>query len=74
MPHPSDSFSYLKLAITYLNPNGTIHFYTFGQEKDIPKIKEKIKKYSDKIQIKQITKAGSYAPYTYRLCFDLAIT
>ena len=74
MPYPSDSFSYLKLALNHINKNGTIHFYTFGQEKDISKLKQKILSYSNNIKIKDILKAGHYSPYTYRLCFDLAIT
>ena len=73
MPHPSDSFSYLSLALKYINPNGMIHFYVFGQEKDIPKLKKRIMSYSEKIKIKNVVKAGYYAPYTYRLCFDLQI-
>ena len=74
MPHPSDSFSYLKLALNYVKSGGIIHFYTFGQEKDISKLKQKILSYSNNIKIKDILKAGHYSPYTYRLCFDLAIT
>jgi tRNA (guanine37-N1)-methyltransferase len=73
MPHPSDSFSYLDLALKYISPKGTIHFYIFGQEKEISELKKKITSHSEKIKIKNVIKAGYYAPYTYRLCFDLAI-
>ena len=73
MPHPSDSFSYLNLALKYLNKKGIIHFYTFGQEKEIKDIKNRILSYSNKIKVKKIVKCGQYAPYTYRLCFDLVI-
>ncbi|MBS3143255.1 hypothetical protein J4446_00035 [Candidatus Woesearchaeota archaeon] len=73
MPHPSDSFSYLNLALKHIKPKGIIHFYTFGQEKEIKEIKDKIKSYSDKIRIKKVVKAGDYAPFTYRFCFDLAM-
>ena len=74
MPLPKDSESYLDLALNYIKSNGTIHFYTFGQEKEIEEIKRKILKHSNRIKIKKIVKCGSYAPYTFRLCFDLAIT
>ena len=73
MPHPSDSFSYLLFALNYVQRKGIIHFYTFGQEKDIKDIRNKILSYSKKIKIKKIIKCGNYAPYTYRLCFDLQI-
>jgi len=73
MPHPSDSFSYLELALKYIKPKGIIHFYTFAQEKELKDVKTKILNYSKKIKIKKIVKAGVYSPYTYRLCFDLQI-
>ena len=73
MPHPSDSFSYLLFALNYVQRKGIIHFYTFGQEKDIKDIRNKILSYSKKIKIKKVVKCGNYAPYTYRLCFDLQI-
>ncbi len=74
MPHPSDSFSYLNLALKYLDKKGMINFYIFGQEKEIDEIKNKILSHSKNIKIKKVVKAGYSAPYTYRLCFDLAIT
>jgi len=73
MPHPSDSFSYLDLTLNFIKNKGIIHFYTFGQEKELKDIKNKILSYSKKIKIKKIVKAGVYSPYTYRLCFDLRI-
>lgn len=73
MPLPKDSESYLDLALKHIKKKGIIHFYTFGQEKEIKEIKIKILKHSKKIKIKKIVKCGDYAPYTFRLCFDLAI-
>src|SRR3989344_209177 len=73
MPHPSDSFSYLDLTLNFIKNKVIIHFYTFGQEKELKDIKNKILSYSKKIKIKKIVKAGVYSPYTYRLCFDLRI-
>jgi len=66
MPLPTDAESYLSLAKKYIKKKGIIHYYTFGQEKDIKNIKQKYK-------TKKVTKCGHYAPYTYRLCFDLQI-
>lgn len=73
MPLPKDSEKYLDLALKYINKKRIIHLYTFGQEKEIKDIKNKILKYSKNIKIKKVIKCGNYAPYTYRLCFDLAI-
>jgi len=73
MPLPKDSENYLDLALNYIKKNGIINFYTFGQEKEIKELKNKILKHSKKIKIKKVVKCGHYAPYTFRLCFDLAI-
>ena len=73
MPHPTDSFSYLNLALKYIKKKGIVHFYVFGQEKEINEIKNKILSHSKRIKIKKIVKAGYLAPNTYRLCFDLNI-
>lgn len=66
MPLPKDAETYLSLAKKYIKKKGIIHFYTFGQEKEIKEMKKKLK-------AKKVTKCGDYAPYTYRLCFDLQI-
>lgn len=66
MPLPKDAESYLPLAKKYIKKKGIIHFYTFGQEKEIKDIKKRLK-----FKVKKVVKAGHYAPYTYRLCFDL---
>ena len=73
MPLPKSSYDYLPLALRYIKKNGIIHYYTFGQEKEIKDIKNKILKVSKRIKIKKIVECGNYAPYTYRLCFDLQI-
>lgn len=72
MPLPKSSESYLDLAVKYTKKKGIIHYYTFGQEKEINNIKNKILSHSKRIKIKKVVKAGYTAPYTYRLCFDLA--
>ena len=73
MPLPKSSYDYLPLALKHIKKNGIINYYTFGQEKEIKDIKNRILSYSNKIKIKKIVKCGNYAPYTYRLCFDLQI-
>ena len=73
MPHPTQSFSYLSIALRYIKKNGTVHFYSFGQEKEIKDIKSRILSYSKRIRIKKVVKCGNSAPYTYRLCFDLRV-
>jgi len=60
-----------QISPSYLenNKNAIVYICShFSQE-----IKDKIKSYSDKIRIKKVVKAGDYAPFTYRFCFDLAM-
>ena len=73
MPLPKSSYDYLPLALRYIKKNGVIHYYTFGQKKEINGIKTKLLKTSKRIKIRKIVKCGQYSPYTYRLCFDLRI-
>lgn len=67
MPHPSDSESYLNLALEHLKPKGTIHLYLFEKEENFIKLKEK---YSKNFKTKLI-KAGTPSPGKYRVCLDL---
>ena len=67
MPHPSDSESYLKLALTHLKSKGTIHLYLFEKQENFKKIKEK---YSKEFRVK-LVKAGTPSPGRYRVCLDL---
>ncbi len=73
MPLPRDAESYLDLAIKKLKSNGTIHFYDFQREEDIPeKSIEKIKKHCNP-QILKVVKVGQYSPRKYRLCIDFKV-
>ena len=66
MPHPSDSESYLKLALNKLKPKGVIHIYIFEKEENFKELKKKYKKFKPKI-----IKAGSPAPGKFRVCLEL---
>lgn len=70
MPLPRDAESYLDIAIKKLKKNGTIHFYDFQKEEDIPeKSIEKIKKHCNP-EILNIIKVGQYSPGKFRICVD----
>src|SRR3989344_6776259 len=56
MPLPKSSYDYLPLALKHIKKNGIINYYTFGQEKEIKDIKNRILSYSNKIKIKKIVK------------------
>ena len=66
MPHPTDSESYLKIALKKLKPKGTIHLYIFEKEENFKDLKKKYKKFKPKI-----VKAGSPAPGKFRVCLEL---
>ena len=68
MPHPSNSESYLNLALKHLKEKGTIHLYLFSHENDF---KELLKKYKLKFKKVKLIKSGSPSPGKYRTCLDL---
>ena len=71
MPLPTDSESYLSLALKYLKQKGIIHFYDFSKEEDFPDSSiKKIKKHCKRIKILSKVKCGNYSPRTYRVCID----
>lgn len=73
MPLPRDAESYLDVAIKKLKRNGTIHFYDFQKEEDIPeKSIEKIKKHCSP-KILNIIKVGQYSPRKFRVCVDFSL-
>ena len=77
MPYPEESWQFLELAFNYANPKATIHFYAFVNEKEIEKAKERIRKIAGKagrqVEVKRVVVAGSYAPRTWRYCFDILV-
>lgn len=73
MPLPRDAESYLDLALKKLAQDGTIHFYDFQEEKNIPNASiERIKKHC-KPKILKVVKTGQYSPRKYRICVDFKV-
>ncbi len=68
MPLPKEAHLYLKEAKKHLKPKGTIHLYLFEREENF---KNLINKYKKQFKTVKLTKAGKYAPSTYRICLDL---
>lgn len=78
MPLPKGAASFLDLALKAVKKKGTIHFYDFLEEKDIPKkavnkVKEACKKAKKRCKIKRVVKCGQLAPRAYRLCIDFVV-
>ncbi len=68
MPLPKTAENYLSLAIKKLKPKGTIHLYTFAEEKEFSTLK---KHYKEQFKTVKIIKAGTYSPGVYRVCVML---
>jgi tRNA (guanine37-N1)-methyltransferase len=68
MPLPKNAPDYLDLAKKALKPKGTIHLYTFSNQRDFKLLK---KKYKQQFKSVSLIKAGHYAPGTFRICLDL---
>lgn len=77
MPYPEKAKDFLELAFRYIKPQGVIHYYTFLHEKDIEKhiseIEKIAKKCGKEIEIQNWHRAGSYAPRTWRMVFDILV-
>ena len=72
MPLPVGAEKYLSLALEYIKPKGTIHFYYFSHERDLDKAKEIIKTTCKKsYRINKIVKCGQFGPGIFRYCFDI---
>ena len=71
MPLPTDSESYLSLALKYLKTKGIIHFYDFSREEIFPEYSiKKIKKHCKRFKVLSKVKCGNYSPRTCRVCID----
>ncbi|MFH0752097.1 MAG: class I SAM-dependent methyltransferase family protein [archaeon] len=70
MPLPKTAEEFLPDAKKYAKKGATIHFYTFGQEKEFKEIKKTIKKVFPKVKTIKLVKCGKYAPYTFRVCAE----
>src|SRR3989344_4031499 len=77
MPYPERNWEFLNLAIENTAPQGVIHFYAFAKEDElketIEKIEDAAKDIGKSIEILDWTKAGSYAPKTWRYVFDIRV-
>jgi len=77
MPYPERNWEFLNLAIENTAPQGVIHFYAFAKEDElketIKKIEDAAKDIGKSIEILDWTKAGSYAPKTWRYVFDIRV-
>ena len=78
MPLPKSGFHYLDIAIKVAKKGTTIHFYSFQDEKDIPKksydiIKKICNKLNKNYKILKYVKVGQVSPRKYRLCVDFKI-
>ncbi len=75
MPHPTNAYSYLDIAVKKLKKNGIIHLYDFSKEEDIPNSSiKKIEKKLKRFKILNFVKCGQFAPRKYRVCVDFKIT
>lgn len=68
MPLPTNAEEFLSIARKKLKQGGTIHLYLFANEKEFKEIKKEYKKQFKHVKL---TKAGHYAPGTFRICLDL---
>ena len=74
MPHPTNAYSYLDIAVKKIKKNGIIHLYDFSKEEDIPNSSvKKIGKKIRKFKIMNVVKCGQFAPRKYRVCVDFKI-
>lgn len=77
MPLPKGAETYLGVALKVARKGTMIHLYMFLQDKEIPAAKKKIKEIckinTKEIKIIDTVKCGQYAPFTYRVCFDIRI-
>jgi tRNA (guanine37-N1)-methyltransferase len=77
MPLPKDAELFLGDALKAARKGTVMHVYQFGREEEIEPMKKKIrqicKENDRRIRFKKVVKAGHYAPYVYRLCFDFSV-
>lgn len=74
MPLPKGAEDFLELIKGRLKRNGTVHFYDFSLESEIPVSSiKKVKKVFPKAEILDVIKCGNYAPRKYRVCVDFTV-
>ena len=75
MPLPKDAGDFLDVALPALKKGGVIHFYDFAhnEEESTKRVKEICAGLSQKIEVLNAVKCGSYSPHMYRICVDFRI-
>ncbi|MBI2208044.1 class I SAM-dependent methyltransferase family protein [Candidatus Woesearchaeota archaeon] len=77
MPLPKGAENYLDLALSKINKNGIMHFYTFSEEGKyepiIKTIKKECEKQENKCKILRIVKCGQFSPRINRICVDFRV-
>lgn len=75
MPLPKGAAQYLPIAIKAAKRKGTIHYYDYLDEEDMPdkavgKVSAACKRLGKKFKIITVVKCGQLAPRKYRVCVD----
>lgn len=77
MPLPKTGEHFLDVALQKARSGTVVHLYAFLQESEIAEEKKKIKEICAKskhpVRIVHTAYCGQYAPYTFRVCFDLKV-
>lgn len=77
MPLPKSSERFLGVALAKAKTGSVIHLYAFLDEKIIDqeakKIKDICRQYGYRVRILRKVKCGQFAPYVFRVCFDIKI-
>jgi tRNA (guanine37-N1)-methyltransferase len=78
MPLPLEAESFLDLATSCIKKNGIIHFYNWGDEKDlfgnaIKLVEKNMRKAGKKFKILNRKKVLPYAPRKWKVCLDVRV-
>jgi len=77
MPLPKTGDEFLPLALTKAQVGTIVHFYAFLKEADVPEEKKKILEICQKakhpVKVLRHVNCGQFAPYVFRMCFDLKV-
>ncbi len=77
MPLPKTGELFLDVALKAAKKDTIIHLYTFCRKEEIKqegeKIKQMCKQWKRPVKLLRSVPGGQYAPYTFRVCFDLKV-
>jgi tRNA (guanine37-N1)-methyltransferase len=77
MPLPKTGVDFLGLALSAINPGGTIHYYSFQNEDEFDhaadQVRSACKKAKKKCQVIQVVKAGQIGQRMFRVCVDVQV-